>query len=269
MRDRPAEDADLPADICQGAVVVGLWSRPLPEVELMVARFGALLSEGKAEEVQRELDRLSVEEKTALVLVSRPETRETLLSLASRGAAGYSPAVVNRLPSEVLADLLAVDSEYLKFNVEILRAMSPARFGRVVQDTMEPVYYWEHRQKLSWEWLEAVAALDDVDHRGHLLGSVDPALIEEALSGSIDRFGLNDVVGGIDEFPVKRYQQLSESGLGGPPPSAYLEDEAVGTVLDALWEAAPELFKEVLRGAWERYGSTGEELDPEADETEP
>lgn len=269
MRDAQAEIPETSAEVRDDRVVVGAWSGSLTEMAQEATRLWALLTEGRAEEARHEMERRPVEEKTALVLASPPESREALLSLTGPDGKGYSPTVVNWLPTEILADLLVVDSDYLKYNVEILRAMSAERFSRAVADTMEPVYHWEHRQKVSWEWLEAVTALDDVDHQARLMASVDPALIEDALFGIVNLLGLDEVIGGIDGFPIKRYSIFSESGMGGPPPSAYIEDPKIGTVLDTLQQAAPDLFKEAIRGAWERARESGEEsLDEETDEME-
>lgn len=267
MNDFEVQGLDAPMEIQENRVVVGAWSKDLTEVAQEAARLRALLAEGRSEEARKEMEGRPVEEKTALVLVS-PEGREDLLSLTGPGGRGYSPAVVNRLPTEVLVDLLVVDSEYLKYNVEILRAMSPERFGKAVADTLEPVYYWEARQKVAWDWLEATAEVEDVDHRARLLAAVDPELIEDALFSIVEQLNLGAVVASIPGLPpVTRFKLFSESGLGGLAPSTYVDDPKIGAVLDALKEAAPDLFKQTIRAAWERSDAAGE---PEnADEAGP
>ncbi|MSS70354.1 MAG: hypothetical protein EXS64_02590 [Candidatus Latescibacteria bacterium] len=246
------QDLETPAEVQGDKVVVGAWSKDLIEVAREAARIRALLAEGQAEEARREMQSRSTEEKAALVLIS-PEGQEDLLSLTGPGGRSYSPAVVDRLPTEVLVSLLAVDSEYLKHNVELLRAMSPERFGRAVADTLEPVDHPEARQKVAWEWLEAMAEVDDVTHRMRLLAAVDIDLIEDALFSIVDQLNLNTVVFAIHGLPpVKRFRLFSELGVGGSPPSTFIENLEIGKVLDALWEATPDLFKHAIRGAWER-----------------
>jgi len=216
------------------------------------ARLRALLTDGRAEEARSEMQARPVEEQTALVLTGA-EGQEELLSLTGPGGRGYSPAVVNRLPTDVLVGLLAVDSEYLKYNIEILRAMSPERFGRAVADTLEPVDHPEARQKVAWEWLEVTAALEDVDQRRRLLTAVDVDLVEDALFSVVEQLDLNAVVMTLPDIPpVTRYKLLLDSAAGGSPPSTYVGDLRIGAVLDALWEAEPDLFRQAVCGAWER-----------------
>ncbi|OGG55714.1 MAG: hypothetical protein A3F84_07625 [Candidatus Handelsmanbacteria bacterium RIFCSPLOWO2_12_FULL_64_10] len=252
MRDPQAEISDAPAEVQDDRITVGTWSKSLAEVTQEAARLRALLAEGRAEEARSEMQGRSIEEKTALVLVGG-EGQEDLLSLTGPGGRGYSPAVVNRLPTDALVSLLAVDSEYLRHNVEILRAMSPERFGKAVADTLEPVDHPEARQKVAWEWLEVTAALEDVNHRRHLLMAVDVDLVEDALFSIVEQLDLNAVVMTLPDIPpVTRYKLLLDSAAGGSPPSTYVEDLKIGAVLDALWEAEPDLFRQAVCGAWER-----------------
>jgi DNA-binding transcriptional regulator YdaS (Cro superfamily) len=237
-------------------VIVGAWSKSLTEVIQEATRLRALLTEGRTEEARSEMQGRSTEEKAALVLVGG-EGQEDLLSLTGPGGKGYSPAVVDRLPTEALVSLLAVDSEYLRHNIELLRAMSPERFGKAVADTLEPVDHSETRQKVAWEWLEATAELDDVDHRRRLLGRVDVDLVEDALFSIVEQLDLNAVIAPLG-LPTRRFRLFSESGAGGSPPSTYIEDLKIGKVLDALWEAEPDLFRQAIRGAWERSDAADE-----------
>jgi hypothetical protein len=253
-----------PAEVREGRVIVGAWSGTLSEVSGEASRLRGLLAGGRAGEAREAMSGRSDEEKTALVLVS-PEGREDLLSLTGPEGRGYSPAVVDRLPTEVLVGLLAVGSDYLRFNVALLHALSPERFARAVHDTLNPVDHPETRQKVAWEWLEATAALEDVAHRARLLEAVDVELVEDALFSVVERLDLGAVVGLV--LPTRRFRLFSELGIGGSPPSTYIDDPHLGLVIDALWEAAPDLFRMAIRGAWERFGGAAEEdTDPHADE---
>ena len=67
--------------------------------------------------------------------------------------------------------------------------------------------------------------------------------------------GKLDLEGEVSPFPgapkVTRFKLFSESALGGPPPGLYIEDPNIGSVLNYLFEASPELFKRAIRFAWE------------------
>jgi hypothetical protein len=242
---------ESPAEIREDRVIVGTWSGSLTEVSREAARLRAFLAEGRSAEAREAMSGRSAEEKTALVLASL-DGREELLSLTGQDGRSYSPAVVDRLPTETLVGLLAVGSDYLRFNVALLHAISPERFGRAVHDTLDPVDHPETRQKVAWEWLEAAAAVEDPARRARLLESMDTDLVEDALFSVVDRLDLGAVVG--IHLPTRRFRLFSDLGIGGAPPSSYIDDPDIGLVIDALWEAAPDLFKMAIRGAWERFG---------------
>jgi hypothetical protein len=56
------------------------------------------------------------------------------------------------------------------------------------------------------------------------------------------------------EFQIYRFQLFSEQGIAGALPSAFIEDPETGEVLDAVYEAAPDLLCDIVRVAWERAG---------------
>ena len=252
IRSQPEEEGVNPPAVIQGAkVVVGSWSKDLRVVHQEAKGIRDLLSTGRASEAHKEMQLRSTEEQTALVLVGG-EAREELLSITGQEGGSYSPGVVNALSTEIVIDLLVVESEYMKYNAELLRAMSPGRFSEIVADTLEPIDNPETRQNVAWEWLEATAEVEDVPHRVRLLEAVEVDLLRDALIGIV---GQLDLEGEVSPFPgapkVTRFKLFSESALGGPPPGLYIEDPNIGSVLNYLFEASPELFKRAIRFAWE------------------
>ena len=260
------EEMAAQVEFREDVVVVGEWSGDLSQVAQEALKVRTLLAEGRAAEARKEMRNRPSEEKAAMVMVS-PAGREDLLSLTGPGGKGYGRDVVDRLSTEAIIDLLVVESEYLKYNGELLRAMSPACLARAVRESLEPVIHWEARQRVAWEWLEALAEVGDVAHRAILLTAMDPSLIEDALMGIVDELdlgGLVSPISGVD--PVPRFRAFSESGLGGLAPSRYLENQQIGRVLDALADAAPEVFFQAVRGAWERTSGRAEEIEGEGDD---
>ena len=154
-----------------GRVVLGEWSGDLEELIAKNVALRQMLREGRADEAHALLRAQAVEEQAALVAIDEnPEEVLSLTGMDAKGRPGYLPAVVDKLPSEIIAELVA-PSEYklARFNTALLQAMSAESFARAVEDTLDPIYYHGNRTKVSWEWLEAVAALDDHSKRAALL----------------------------------------------------------------------------------------------------
>ena len=233
-------------------VVLGEWSGDLEELIAKNVELRQMLREGCADEARALLKAQVVEEQAALVAIDEnPEEVLSLTGMDDKGRPGYLPAVVDKLPSEIIAELVA-PSEYklARFNTALLQTMSAESFARAVEDTLDPVYYHGNRTKVSWEWLEAVAALDDHNKRAALLFKVDQSLLEEAFLDKVDSIDMHAQVG-IGK-PVSAFRLLSESGQAVMLPP--ISDPEVREVIYALHQAAPELLAKVLRAAWERAG---------------
>lgn len=231
-------------------VVLGEWSGDLEALIAKNVALRQLLREGRADEAQALLKTQAVEEQAALVAIDeKPEEVLSLTGMDAKGRPGYLPAVVDKLPSEIIAALVA-PSEYelARFNTALLQTMSAESFARAVEDALDPVYYHGNRTKVSWEWLQAVAALADHNQRAALLYKVDQSLLEEAFLDKVAGLDLHAQVG-IDK-PVSAFRLLSESGQAVMLPP--IDDPEVAEVLYALHQAAPELLAAVLRAAWER-----------------
>ena len=231
-------------------VVLGEWSGDLEELIAKNVALRQMLREGRADEAHALLKAQVVEEQAALVAIDEnPEEVLSLTGMDAKGRLGYLPAVVDKLPSEIIAELVA-PSEYklARFNTALLQTMSAESFARAVEDALDPIYYHGNRTQVSWEWLKAVAALDDHNKRAALLYKVDQSLLEEAFLDKVDGIDMHAQVG--IEKPVSAFRLLSESGQAVVLPP--IGDPEIAEVIHALHQAAPELLAAVLRAAWER-----------------
>ena len=237
--------------VSEGRVVVGDWSADVGEVIAVSARLRGLLREGRVSQAREEmLSSLCREEQAAVVAVDAdPEEILSLIGRDEAGRPGYLAEVVDRLPSSLLTELLVPrDAKWDRFNTGLLASMSERTFRRTVADTLDPVYFHGRRGGVSWEWLEIVAALENVDRIASLLQSVDEEVLEDALLPHIDRFAMNETI-----FPgVSAFRTVSESGGGLMLPA--MDDPEKEEVIHALHAAAPELLARVIRIAWERAG---------------
>ena len=238
----------------EGQVVIGSWSAELMQIVAQSAQLRALLRAGRVEDARAFLQAHRAEEQAALVAFdAHPEEVLALTGMDAQGKPAYQTAVVDPLPTEVLTSLIAPRLEEERFNVEVLRALSPAAFARTVEETLDPVYQQELRIQVSWEWLEVVAELADPGKAADLLRQADPALLEEAILNRLDQMDLGAVAGGTDAGSVSRFQVFVE-GLTGGRPGDYIEDVETAAVLDALYEAAPELLSKLVCSAARRMG---------------
>jgi hypothetical protein len=125
-----------------------------------------------------------------------------------------------------------------------------------VEETLDPMDNAEARSKVSFEWLRALAEMEDANKCAELLRSVDPDLLEEALIPHVKNMRMNDVAASVeidgDTYTIPRHRFFSEEGAVGIRPSMMVEDAIVGRVLDALYEADADLMRYIIRGAWER-----------------
>ncbi len=253
------EDARAdPVRVEGSRAVVGAWSSDLVHLSGVQREVGNLLRSGKATEARALVRRMPVEAQAALVALDEdPEQVLSLTETDDRGAPAYSPRVVDLLPTEVLAELIARKPDEGEYNTTLIRAMSPLTFKRTVEGTLDPVDDPRLRTRVSWEWLKAAAELEDFDRRAALLRSVDPAILEDALADRLEKLDLHGIVS-FGEYSVSRFRLFSNFGSVGARPSAFIEDAETGAVLDALYEAVPELLRYAVRGAWERaLGESG------------
>ena len=248
------DSESLPVLHVQGdRVVVGDWSTDLEALVETSAEVRGLMREKRFAEAQALVRARCVEEQAALVAVDEdPEELLSLTAMDDRGRPGYLPAVVDRLPSETIAGLVAPKNlKHSRFNLELLRVMSPATLGRTVDETLDPVYYHGDRSRVSWEWLSAITALEDVNRIAELLYRVDESALEDAFLERIDNFDMNAVVGSRG-VAVSAFKLLSESSASVELPPVH--DPETRGIAQAIHQAAPDLLKRVLRAAWERAG---------------
>ncbi|MBI2501914.1 MAG: hypothetical protein HYW07_01610 [Candidatus Latescibacteria bacterium] len=238
----------------EGQVVIGSWTEDLMQVVAQSAQLRGLLRAGRTEEARAFLQARRAEEQAALVAFDvNPEEVLALTGMDAQGKPGYQTAVVDLLPTEILTSLIAPRLEEERFNVEVLRALSPDAFARTVEETLDPVYQQELRTQVSWEWLEAVAELVDPGKAAALLRQVDPEMLEDAILDRLEALDLNALFS-ANGATVYVFQLFSESGGGLALPlidDPEADPETVA-VIQALYEAAPDLLAAVVRKAWER-----------------
>ena len=242
----------------EGSIVrSGDWSKSLGELADDSRRLHQLLAGERVDEARALLRSRSAEEQAALVAIDAdPEQVLALTASDGRGLPAYSREVVDRLPSELLARLAAPDARHSRYNPTILRAMSPRVFERTVRDVLDPIDNPDLRTSVAWEWLEAVAALGDPSQAAALLRAVDPAALEEAVMDRLTHLDLGRTTGHTEVAAVSLFQTMSE-GFAWTRPSDYVADAATAEVLDALWEAAPDLLASTVVNATRRLHGTG------------
>jgi hypothetical protein len=234
-------------------VRVGQWSGRFQWLVDTDAQVRQLLGQQRHAEARAVVQAQSAEAQAALVCIDeRPEEVLSLTGADVQGRPAYSPQVLACLPADLIAALLAPDdARHEPLNLEVLRRLPAPALARAMRQTLEPVTYQQHRTRLSWEWLAAVAALDDPNRAAELLAQVDESLLVEAFLDRVDRLRMDELVA-AGSGAVPAFRLLSAEGEGPflPP----VEDPATDEVLQRLHQAAPELVARALREAWERAG---------------
>ena len=253
------EPDSAPAEVLQvqeNRVVVGEWSGDLMELAASSATLREMLRSGRHQEARALVQTRSAAEQAALVaLDENPEEVLALTGMDEKGRPGYKPAVVEVLPTEILTDLIVPRSARLgRFNTEVIRAMSPEAFARTVAETLDPVYNPELRTRVSWEWLEAVAALQDHDKAAELLRKVDEEALEEAIMDRLDQLDLSGIVWPPTSLVALTRLAVFQQGFTVGRPGDYIDDAETAEVLDALYEAAPEVLSGMVTRAAKRSG---------------
>lgn len=235
----------------ENKVVVGEWSGDLMQLAVASGQVRSALRAGQHQEARVLVQAHSVEEQAALVVMDEnPEEVLALTSMDERGRPGYKTEVVEVLPAEVLTDLIAPRAaRHGAYNVEVIRTMSSNAFQRTVYETLDPLDNPELRTQVSWEWLEAVAALRDPVKAGELLNKVDMEMLEDAIIERLGHLDLNSVISEAGAS-VSVFRLFSESGGAMMMPE--IEDAEIGAVINALHDADPALMAAVVRQAWER-----------------
>ena len=255
MSDSPESSAPEPVSIDGALVRSGQWSKSLDQIAVDSGELRRLLSDDRIDAARGLVQSRSAEEQAALVtLDADPEQVLALTGADQHNHPAYRRQVVDLLPSVLLAQLAAPGTKFSRYNPEILRAMSPEVFDRAVRDVLDPIDNPDLRTRVSWQWLEAVASLDDPNQAATLLRHVDPVALEDAVMDRLADLDLGTVVGAAGGFSVSRFQAFSE-GFAGDPPSEYVEDPTTAEILDALWGASPELLTPAVVNAAKRlYG---------------
>ena len=256
--EKGEEEAPVqPVEVQEDRLVAGNWSGGMMDLVMQNGELRNLIRTGNKGKARELLQVMQVEAQAALVVLDEdPEEALSITGMDAEGNPGYRTDVVALLPTEMLAGLIAYDPDEQRFNTELIRAMSPDAFKRTVEDTLEPMDNAELRSQVSWEWLQALAALKDANKRAELLQSVDPDIFQEALLTRMGHLKLNERAATVEvdgmEVSFSRFRLFSEDAAVGASPSSFIEDPGVGRVVDALYEADPVLLRFVIRGAWKR-----------------
>lgn len=238
-------------------VVLGEWSGDLDELIARSVQLRGLLTEGRLAEARALVQGREAGEQAALVAMDEdPEEVLSLTGMDDTGRPAYAPDVIDWLPTDtVTAVLVPRRAHWTRFNAELMRRISPGAFSRVVDETLDPVHYHGHRGRISWEWLEAVAALDDPVKAAELLFRVDPSVLAEALMDRLDHLAIQGDISAGSMGSIAVFRLFSDSGRAVALPP--IEDPEVAEVIHALHQAAPELLARAVREAWERVGGGG------------
>ena len=228
-------------------LVSGDWSASLMQVAAQGSELQALVVAGRWQEARELIQTQSAEAQAALVTLNEdPEEVLSLTGMSEEGKPSYCPAVVNRLPTEVLAQLVDLrDNQYLRYNSNVIRAMTPGTFARAVHETLDPVDQQDLRTKIAWEWLEAVASMEDTEQAAQLLREIDLDVIEDAILDRFDGMHLEKTGASNEVASVSRLTCLIH-GLTNGPPGRWIEDPETKGILNRLSEAAPDLIGEVM-----------------------
>ena len=125
-------------------VVLGEWSGDLEELIAKNVTLRQMLRKGRADEARALLKAQAVEEQAALVAIDEnPEEVLSLTGMDAQGRPGYLPAVVDKLPSEIIAELVAPGEYKLaRFNTALLQdhvgGVVCARSGRHARSDLLP-----------------------------------------------------------------------------------------------------------------------------------
>lgn len=246
------EDPVQAVEVKENRIVAGSWSSSLMDVVGKGGEMRTLLRSGKRDEARSLVQALPEEAQAALVTFGEnPEEALSLTGMDASGKPAYRADVVGFLPSELLATLVAYQTEEKKFNDRLIRAMTPEAFRRTLEETLEPVDNKAQRNAILWEWLEAVAAMDDANHRALLIRSVDASFLMEALTDKVGALDLNRPIGdGVSAFRL-----YSEDSAVGYLPSSLVDDPKTGEILDAVYESAPDVLRAIVRYAHEQSGA--------------
>ncbi|NQU31034.1 MAG: TraR/DksA C4-type zinc finger protein, partial [Anaerolineae bacterium] len=206
-------------EILEDRLAVGDWSANLMEIADKNAELRGLMRSARWRDARKIVQSQVPQVQAALVtLDENPEEVLSLTGMNEEGTPVYSPKVVDLLPTEILAELIVPrNSNYLQYNPEVIRAMSPKTFSRAVAETLDSVDYQPLRTKVMWDWMQAVASMDDKNKAAELLREMDLDTIEDAVMDRIDGMGLEKTLIAVDGFGVSRLKALSEGMPGGPP----------------------------------------------------
>ncbi len=256
--DTEPKEEVAPVEMDGGLVRKGNWSTNLMALSSVSGEIQSLVNGGKEREASTLVRQMPLEAQAAIVALDRdPEQMLSLTAVSKDGKANYSRQVVSLLPTETIAGMVAVRPDEKVYNTALVKAMSPQTFRRAVEETLDPIDDQRLRGKVSWEWMEAVASIEDPGRAAELLRACDPEPLEDALINRMKERDINKMAGGVSVFRF-----FSGDAAGAIQPSHFVWGGHFGRVLDSLFDSAPDLIRLVIRRAWER--SAGDDDDVSA-----
>ena len=103
-----------------------------------------------------------------------------------------------------------------------------------------------------------MASINDPNLAAELLRECDIEPLEDALVDRMKGRDMNKAAAGVSVFRF-----FSGDGAGAVSPGHLVGGGNFGAVLDALYDAAPDLIRLVIRRAWERSVGDDDEVKPE------
>ncbi|MBE83983.1 MAG: hypothetical protein CME21_15590 [Gemmatimonadetes bacterium] len=254
--DSEAREEVAPVEVDRGLIRKGSWSSNVMALSGTSAEIQTLISGGKEREASALVKHMPLEAQ-ATVVAMNPDP-EQILSLTAMGEDGkprYNTDVVSLLPTETIAGMVAIRPDEKVYNSALVKAMSLQTFRRAVEETLDPIADQRLRGRVTWEWLEVVAAIDDPNRAADLLRVCDSELLEDALIDRMKAQDMNRTAGGVNVFRF-----FSSDGAGAVSPSHFVGGGNFGDVLNVLYDAAPDLIRLVIRRAWERSVEDDDEV---------
>jgi len=242
-----------------GLVRKGSWSTNLMALSGTSGEIQSLVTGGKEKEASALVKEMPLEAQAAIVALNPdPEQILSLTAMDEDGKPRYSQEVVSLLPTETIAGMVSVRPDEKVYNTALVKSMTPQTFRRAVEETLDPIDDQRLRGKVSWEWMEAVASINDPNLAAELLRECDIEPLEDALVDRMKGRDMNKAAAGVSVFRF-----FSGDGAGAVSPGHLVGGGNFGAVLDALYDAVPDLIRLVIRRAWERSVGDDDEVKPE------
>jgi len=242
----PPATVEAAVEIRDDQVMAGQWSGTLMDLAGQSGQLQGLVQNAQWKEARQLVQSQPVEAQAALVMLD--ENPEQVLSLTGMGTDGkpqYSPAVVERLPTETLTELIVPHgTKFIRFNEAVLQAMSPQKLVHTIEETLDPVHQPELRLQVLDEWLQALSHTSG-EKTSQVLRQLDMDLLEEAVMDRFEEMDLTESVASSGGFGVSRMHAL-QSGASASALEEFKADPVISRLFGLLHNVAPDLLQDLL-----------------------